>query len=137
MRFGSMGKRTPRFIGPFMIEARIGEVAYRLQLPETQLYFRVCITYFTCLCVHDPSPILFWQTRRRTQSLQVEQRPVRILDRQIRRLRSKEVPLVRVLWRSAELEEETWETEAEMRIRYPDLFSAQQVCALPAPGLVL
>lgn len=119
-----------------MIEARIGEVAYRLQLPETlqgvhnvfHVSMRARPLAYSILA--DPPEEL-------TQSLQVEQRPVRILDRQIRRLRSKEVPLVRVLWRSAELEEETWETEAEMRIRYPDLFSAQQVCALPAPGLVL
>ena len=32
-RFGAKGKLAPRFIGPFQITQRVGEVAYRLDLP--------------------------------------------------------------------------------------------------------
>ena len=33
MRFGKKGKLTPRYIEPFEIRSKVGEVAYRLVLP--------------------------------------------------------------------------------------------------------
>ena len=53
--------------------------------------------------------------------------PVAILDRQVRKLRSKEISLVKVLWRSDQVEEENWEPEEAMRRQYPHLFA---VCYL-------
>ena len=35
MRFGTKGKLSPRFIGPFEILSRVGEVAYKLALPPS------------------------------------------------------------------------------------------------------
>ena len=33
LRFGNKGKLTPRYMGPYEIVERIGEVAYRFRLP--------------------------------------------------------------------------------------------------------
>ena len=35
VRFGTKGKLSPRFIGPFVIKERVGKLAYRLELPES------------------------------------------------------------------------------------------------------
>jgi hypothetical protein len=56
------------------------------------------------------------------EDLTLKLRPIRILDREVKELRRKKIPIVRILWRNAQIEEETWEREAEIRKKYPNLF---------------
>ena len=51
-----------------------------------------------------------------------EEEPIVILDRQIRKLRTKEIASVKVQWKHRTVEEATWEIESDMRARYPQLF---------------
>ena len=44
------------------------------------------------------------------------------LDHTMKKLRNKEIPLVKVLWRNHGVEEVTWESEDHMRKNYPELF---------------
>ena len=52
-----------------------------------------------------------------------EEVPLEILKRQVKRLRNKEIATVTVLWRNHVVEGATWEAEADMKSRYPHLFS--------------
>ena len=51
-----------------------------------------------------------------------EEFPVAIVDRQIRQFRTKEIPMVKILWSNHIAQDCTWETEALMREAYPYLF---------------
>ena len=51
-----------------------------------------------------------------------KEEPIAIVDYQVRQLRSKAIPMVKVLWRNNNVDEHTWETEAEMQAMYPYLF---------------
>ena len=72
--------------------------------------------------VPNPSHILQPQTVDVSEELVYPEYPAAIVDRQVRQLRNKEIPMVNVLWRNHTLEECTWETEQDMRTKYPDLF---------------
>lgn len=56
--------------------------------------------------------------------LSYEEVTIEILDHQVRNLRSKEIALVKVLWRNKNVEEATWESEEDMRVRYPYLVTS-------------
>ncbi|XP_070037798.1 uncharacterized protein [Nicotiana tomentosiformis] len=57
-----------------------------------------------------------------TEQLSYEKTLIAILDRQVQRLRTKDVASVKVLWRNNNVEEMTWEAEEDMKSRYPHLF---------------
>ena len=123
MRFGKSGKLSPRFIGPFEILERIGEVVYRLALP-LQLSGVHDIFHVSMLQKYelDPSHVLDWTNLEVDEDASYEERPVWVLDRRDQVLRGKTIPLVKVLWKHHGVEEATWERKADVRERYPDLF---------------
>ena len=55
-------------------------------------------------------------------SLLYEEVPVQILDSQVRKLRTKEVASVKILWRNQFVEESTWEVEEDIKKTNPHLF---------------
>ena len=74
--------------------------------------------------IGDPSHILPPTVSPMIQpSLRYEEEPIRILDRQVRKLRSKEIVSIKVQWSNHGEDEATWEVEDAMRERYPSLFS--------------
>ncbi|WMV09593.1 hypothetical protein MTR67_002978 [Solanum verrucosum] len=60
-------------------------------------------------------------------NLSYQEIPVHILDRQVRKLRTKEVASVKVLWRNQFAEEATWEAEEDIKKSYPHLFEFGEV----------
>ena len=58
----------------------------------------------------DPSYILQLQAVEFSKDLTYEEYPVAIVDRQVRQLHTKDIPMVKVLWSNHTAEDCTWET---------------------------
>ncbi|KAL0549090.1 hypothetical protein IC582_013570 [Cucumis melo] len=123
LRFERRGKLSPRFVGPFEILERIGPVAYRLALPPSlSTVHDVFHVSMLRKYVPDPSHVVDYEPLEIDENLSYVEQPVEVLAREVRTLRNKEIPLVKVLWRNHRVEEATWEREDDMRSRYPELF---------------
>ncbi|XP_059287700.1 uncharacterized protein LOC132040996 [Lycium ferocissimum] len=123
MRFGKKGKLSPRYIGPYEIVRKVGQVAYELDLPpDLESVHPVFHVSMLRKCIGDPSRVVPVDDVQVTEQLSYEEVPIAILDRQVWRLRTKDVASVKVLWRNNNREEMTWEAEEDMKFRYPHLF---------------
>ena len=71
----------------------------------------------------DGNYIIRWDLVLLDENLSYEEDPVAILDREVRKLRSREIASIKVQWKNQPVEESTWEKEADMQERYPHLFS--------------
>ncbi|XP_070028884.1 uncharacterized protein LOC142170411 [Nicotiana tabacum] len=110
------GKLSPRFISPYRILKRIGEVTYKLELPASMTLVHP-IFHVSMLrgYVHDHAHIVSPKVVEINDSLTYDEEPVEILDRQVCRLRTKGIASVKVLWRNHD-KEATWEAEEDMKI---------------------
>jgi hypothetical protein len=57
------------------------------------------------------------------ERLNFKEEPVEIVERQVKRLRRKKIAIVKVKWNAKLGPEYTWEPEAEMKRKYPHLFT--------------
>ena len=127
-RFGQQGKLKPRFVGPFQIISRVGESAYRLALPpELSGVHNVFHVSMLRKYVFDPSHIVDHRPLGLTPDLSFNEAPIKILDGKVKQLRTKSIPMVKVLWKHHPSTEATWELEEEMRKHYPELFRYVQI----------
>ena len=110
LRFGKRGKLSPRYIGPYEIMSKVGPVAYKLKLPPE--LSRIHDTFHVSMLkkyIPNPSHVLSEQPVQLKENLTYEEIPVQIVDRKEQVLRSKVIPLVKVLWKNHEREAATWE----------------------------
>ncbi|XP_054797614.1 uncharacterized protein LOC129302755 [Prosopis cineraria] len=98
MRFEKKGKLSSRYVGPFEILERIGAVAYRLALPPEWLGIHL-VFHVSMLrkYLYDPSHVIETQGIQIDSDLAYEEILVAILDKQVKKLRSKEVALLIVV----------------------------------------
>ena len=70
----------------------------------------------------DPSHVIDVTDVEVSDQVTYEEKPEMILERQVKKLRTKEIPMVKVKWSYHSPREATWEVEEAMRKKYPKLF---------------
>ncbi|KAJ9561484.1 hypothetical protein OSB04_006644 [Centaurea solstitialis] len=124
IRFRKRGNLGPRYIGPFMVLARVGKVAYRLELPE--ILGQIHNTFHMSQsrkCLAGGTAHIPLDDMQADESSNYAERPVAVLKRKEKRLQNKEIGTMKVQWQHQKGSEWTYEPEAEMREKYPELFA--------------
>ncbi|GJS84289.1 hypothetical protein Tco_0750830 [Tanacetum coccineum] len=123
IRFGKRGKLNMRYIGPFKVLAKVGTVAYRLELPQ-QLSMVHSMFHVSNLkkCLPDESLVIPLDEIHIDDKLYFIEEPVEIMDREVKQLKQSRIHIVKVRWNSRRGPEFTWEREDQFQKKYPHLF---------------
>src|SRR3954471_24644098 len=119
-RFGIKGKMAPRYIGPFLILAKRGQVAYQLELPPH--LSRVHDVFHVSQlrrCFKDPIREVDHETLDLQDDLSYRGYPIRILDSAKSVTQRKKIKFLKVQWSHHSEKEATWEREDCLRSEYP------------------
>ncbi|GJT94298.1 hypothetical protein Tco_1083143, partial [Tanacetum coccineum] len=106
------------------ILTKVGTIAYRLELPE-QLS-RVHSTFHVSnlkKCFSDEPLAIPLDEIHVDDKLNFIEEPVKIIDREVKRLKQSRIPIMKVRWKSRRGPEYTWEREDQMQKKYPHLFA--------------
>ncbi|GJY20252.1 putative reverse transcriptase domain-containing protein [Tanacetum coccineum] len=124
VHFDKRGKLNPRYVGPFKVLEKVGEVAYKLELPKE--LSRVHNTFHVTnlkKCYADEPLAVPLDGLHFDDKLQFVEEPVEIMDREVKRLKPSCIPIIKVQWNSRRGPEFTWEREDQFRKKYPHLFT--------------
>ena len=111
---------------PFEIVERVGEVAYKLNLPEELRGIHPTFHVSNLRkCLAGADVVIPLDDIRVDEKLTYVEEPEAIIDRNVKKLRVMEINLVKVQWKFHKGEDSTWEIEDEMRAKYPSLFNQE------------
>jgi hypothetical protein len=123
-RFGIKGKLAPRYIDPFRIVARRGQVAYKLELPPqfSHIHDVFHVSQLRKCFKESPHRAVDHEMLELQNDLSYKEHPIRILDESEGRTRQKVTKFLKVQWSNHTEDEATWEPEDNLRAEYPELF---------------
>jgi hypothetical protein len=125
-RFRVKGKLAPRYIGPYQILARRGEVAYQLNLLEgLSAVHNVFHVSQLKKCLRVLEEQLLVEGLEVQEDLTYIEKPTQILETADRVTRRKTIRMCKVRWNHHSAEEATWEREDDLMAKYPQLFASQ------------
>jgi hypothetical protein len=122
--FEVRGKLAPRFIGPFKILEKRGEVAYQLEL-SPHLFDVHDVFHVSQLkkCLRVPEEQLPMEDLNAKEDLSFQEYLVKILETSERVTWNKRIKMCKVKWSHHTEEEATWEREDELKAEFPRFFS--------------
>jgi hypothetical protein len=101
----------------------VGRLAYRVILPldlvgtHDDFYVSMLRKYIV-----NPDVIMEYEVLQIQEGLTYVEELVKIVDRKEKVLRTKTIPIFKVLWRNHGVKEASWEVVQDMLSRYPHLF---------------
>nr|GFC24599.1 putative reverse transcriptase domain-containing protein [Tanacetum cinerariifolium] len=85
VRFGKRGKLNPKYVGPFKVLARVGKVAYRLELPQELSMIHHTFHVSNLKKCYDDEPLAMpLEGIHVDDKLQFVEEPFKIMDREIK-----------------------------------------------------
>ncbi|GJZ02453.1 putative reverse transcriptase domain-containing protein [Tanacetum coccineum] len=124
VRFGRKGKLAPRYVEPFEIVERVDPVAYRMRLPqELNGIHDTFLVSNLKKCLTNASLQVPLEEIEISDKLKFIEEPVKIVDREVKKLKRKRIPIVKVHWDSKLGAKFTWEREDQFKTKYPHLFA--------------
>nr|GEY99305.1 putative reverse transcriptase domain-containing protein [Tanacetum cinerariifolium] len=101
VRFGKRGKLNPMYVGPFKLLEKIGKVSYKLELPDELSRVHNTFHVSNLKKCHAEEPLAVpLDGLHFDDKLHFIEEPVEIMDREVKRLKQSQIPLVKVRWNS-------------------------------------
>ncbi|XP_012482930.1 uncharacterized protein LOC105797514 [Gossypium raimondii] len=125
--FGRKGKLSARFNGPYRILKHVGSVTYQLELLlELDRIHDVFHVFMLRRYQFEPSHVVFVEEIEVRLDLTFENESVQIMNRDVKVLRRKSIPLVKVLWWNHGTKEANWELEDSIHQQHPHIFESSK-----------
>nr|GEW17094.1 putative reverse transcriptase domain-containing protein [Tanacetum cinerariifolium] len=97
VRFGKQEKLNPRYVGPFKVLEVIGKVAYKLELPGELSKVHNTFHVSNLKKCHADEPLAVpLDGLHFEDELHFMEEPMKIVDREVKRLKKSQIPLVKV-----------------------------------------
>ncbi|GKD60194.1 hypothetical protein Tco_1297703, partial [Tanacetum coccineum] len=120
VRFDKGNKLSPRYVGLFKIVERVGLVAYRLCLPQELVGIHDTFHVSNLKkCLADVNLHVPLEENNIDKGLRFVEELIEVMNREVKKLKQSNIPIVKVCWNSQRGPEFTCEREDDMKRKYP------------------
>ena len=122
-RSGVKRKLAPRYVGPYKIIERKGNVAYKLQLPlEMSMIFDVFHVSQLKRCLRLPEEAIAPTNIKLQSDLTYEEKPIWVLEEMERVTQSKVIKFYMEVWNNHSEQDAMWKQEDYLCEVYPAFY---------------